>query len=271
MLASPYYSQKLRKWKLVGFRIGGRKIYLVTGATNIQAMFRPSKGLSPDIFMIDVMAYVWAANKDELLKFREDKSGRLKKALPGTEDRPMRQRYWATQHHLHSEFLARSDAVNLLGGLYYERFTERAELIPVGEWNTTSVMKFMMKDMSQSALVTFMGTRILELNPGFMDAMWKFILTAAELPWGLPRWMNPQPWRNRDRFHVMTKKYLDHAWAEFDWQGPDADADWEPRFGSRAARQMALWMKENLSPETSAGLVAAFIFGSVDPSRRLLP
>ncbi|CAN8101263.1 unnamed protein product [Discula destructiva] len=145
-------------------------------------MFRPSKGLSPDIFMIDGMACLWAANKAELLKFREDKSGRLKKALPGPKDRPMRERYWATQYHLHSEFLARSDAVNLLGDLYYERFSERAELIPVGEWNTTSVMEFMMNDMSQSALVTFMGTRILELNPGFMDDMSKFILTAAELP-----------------------------------------------------------------------------------------
>lgn len=236
-------------------------MYLVTGAQNVQTMFRPSRGLSPDIFMLDIMAYVWAARDEELTKFRNDKSGRMRKPLPGTEDTPAPQRYWASQHHLHSEFLARADAASRLGELYHQRFTERVELVPVGEWRTATVMAFMMKDMSQSALVTFMGTRILDLNPGFMDAMWDFILTAAELPWGLPRWMNPRPWRNRDRFHAMTRRYLDSAWANFDWQGPDADQDWEPHFGSRAAREMGKWMRDNLSPETSAGLVAAFIFG----------
>lgn len=238
-------------------------MYLVTGASNVKAMFRPSRGLSPDIFMLDIMDYVWGANKDELHKFRQDRSGRLQKPLPGFEDKPGRERYWASQHHMHHEFLARADAANRLGVLYFDRFEDRIGTLPVGEWQEVSVMKFMMNDMSQSALVTFMGTRILELNPGCMDAMWDFILTAAELPWGLPRWLNPQPWQNRDRFHGMTRRYLDSAWANFDWNGPDSDADWEPHFGSRAAREMALWMKENLSPETSAGLVAAFIFGSV--------
>ncbi|KAI5927547.1 cytochrome P450 [Camillea tinctor] len=255
-------NQKLHKSRLVGFRLGARTLYLVTGAQNVQAMFRPSRGLSPDIFMLDIMEYVWAASKEELGKFRNDKSGRMRKPALGTEGRPVHDRYWASQHHLHSEFLARSVAANRLGELYYDRFREKVEKYPIGKWTTATVRNFCMSDMSESALTTFMGDRILELNPGFMNAMWKFILTAAELPWGLPRWMNPRPWRNRDQFHAMTRKYLESAWENFDWNGPDADADWEPHFGSRAAREIAKWMKETLSLETSAGLAAAFIFGT---------
>lgn len=228
---------------------------------NVRALFRPSRSLSPDIFMLDVMQYVWAANEAEMRKFRRDKSGRMQKALPGTEDTPHHERYWASQHHLFYEFFARSDATNTLGALYYERFLEKLERIPPDEWKTDSVMRFMMNDMSESAVVTIFGTKMLELNPGFMEAMWDFMTTVAELPFGPPRWLNPRPWRNRDRFHQMTSKYLAAAWANFDWQGPDADADWEPHFGSRAARELALWMKGNLSPETSGGQVAAVVFG----------
>ena len=213
--------------------------------------------------MLDVMEHVWAATEDELSKFRQDKSGRMAKPLPGTEDTPKDKRYWASQHHLFSEFFLRSEATNRLGESYYGFFLQKIEKIPVGEWTIDTVMRFMMSDMSESAVVTIFGTKILELNPGFMEAMWDFMTTIAELPFGLPRWINPQPWRRRDRFHAMTQKYLEAAWANFDWQGPDADADWEPHFGSRAARELAKWMKNTLSPETSGGNVAAIVFGSV--------
>lgn len=259
--------KELQKSGIVKFRVGHRKICFVVRPDNVRALFRPSRALSPEFFMLDVMEHVWAANKDEMHRFRQDKSGRMNKPLAGTEDTPPQQRYWAAQHHLFHEFLARSDATKMLGELYYERFLEKVERIPLDEWNTDNVMRFMMSDMSESAVTTIFGTKILELNPGFMDAMWDFIMTIAEVPFGPPRWWNPRPFRFRDRFHLMTRKYLESAWANFDWQGPDANADWEPHFGSRAARELAVWMKQHLSLETAGGNIAALIFGSVYQSR----
>lgn len=253
---------ELQENGIVKFRVGRRKICFVTGPQNIRALFRPSRSLNADTLMLDVMEYVWAANRDELLKFRLDKSGRMLKPLPGTENMPQNERYWATQHHVFAKFFMQSDATNRLSELYYDFLLQKIDMIPLGTWKSDTVKRFMMGEMSECAVLTIFGTRILEINPGFMEAMWEFMLTIAEVPFGPPRWMNPQPWRNRDRFHTMTRKYLDAAWANFDWQGPDADADWEPHFGARGARELAKWMKETLSPQTSAGNVAAVIFGT---------
>ncbi|KUM65603.1 hypothetical protein ACN42_g1448 [Penicillium freii] len=116
--------------------------------------------------------------------------------------------------------------------------------------------------MAEAALVALMGSRIVELNPDFWPAMWEFARLAPRLMWGLPRWMSPKPWKIRSEFHAMCRRYLDAGDREFDWDGPDVDAEWEPLYGSRMARELISWSKKNLSPETTAGMVATFVFGT---------
>ncbi|RYP64845.1 hypothetical protein DL769_006520 [Monosporascus sp. CRB-8-3] len=248
---------------LIKVLIGTRRVYMTTTPQHVQAMFRSQREMTSDIFMLDVMAYVWGMSPEELRMWRADRSGRLKNPLPGTEDTPENERLWAGHHHVYSEHLARAGPVAFLTDLFYARFMEKlARTYPLGEWKTVQMLDFFTKDMAEVVLTTFMGTRILELHPDFITRMSEFESIAHHLAWGLPRWMNRHPWEVRDRFHSMTRRYLESAWENFDWSGPDADSEWEPNFGARVTRELAIWMRKSLKPQTAAGLTAAFIIGT---------
>lgn len=235
---------------------------MVSGEKNIQAINQPSHSISPDVFFMQVMANVWGAKKGELAKFAQDKSGRRKNPVPGHDVKPGQPRLWHGQHHVYSEYLQRPDCSNFLTEKYFQLFSERLGRQPLGEWREVSLVRFFESDMAEAALVALMGPRILELNPDFWPAMWEFARFAPRLMWGLPSWLNPQPWRVRHDFHAMCRRYVDSAAREFDWSGPDVGAEWEPHYGSRMARELVAWATKNLSPETTAGMVATFIFGT---------
>lgn len=247
----------------MGFHLGPMKVYIIAGSRNVQAMFRTSTSVSSDKFMILVMETLWGATKEDLAKFVNDKSGRLKTPAPGTEKTPDDRRYWAGFHHVMHEYLARTQEANTLARSFQRLFGDQLEKYPIGEWATVHVFKFLRKEMAEAAIVSLAGPRILRLNPNFLKEFWDFDEVAASLAWGLPKWMNRAALNKRDRVRAACARYLEAAWAGFDWSGPDADSDWEENFGSRFMRELARWMKESgLSLETSSGIVAtAGMFG----------
>ncbi|KAJ5181727.1 hypothetical protein N7449_011874 [Penicillium cf. viridicatum] len=76
------------KSRIVKFRLGPKKIYMVSGEKKIQAINRPSHSTIPYVFFIDVMANVWGAKTEELASFAADKSGRRKNPITGHEVKP---------------------------------------------------------------------------------------------------------------------------------------------------------------------------------------
>ena len=256
-------SLAFRHSSVVQFRLGPRKIYMVAGEKNIQTINQPSHSISPEVFFLEVMKNVWGATAGELALFERDKSGRRKNPVPGHDVAPGQPRLWAGQHHVYSEYLQRAERSHFLADTYFRLFSERLARQPQGKWREVRLNAFFESDMAEAALVALMGPRILALNPGFWPCMWEFARRAPQLMWGLPRWANPNAWKVREEFHGMCRRYVDAAAREFDWRGPDAEAEWEPHYGSRMARELIRWATENLSEETTAGMVATFIFGSV--------
>ena len=235
---------------------------MVSGEKNIQAVNQSSHSISPDVFSLQVMDNVWGAQKDELVKFEQDKSGRRKNPVPGHDVKPGQPRLWHGQHHVYSEYLQRPEHSNYLTEKYFRLFSERLTKQPLGEWRETSLRQFFESDMAEAALVALMGLDIVELNLGFWSVMWEFARLAPQLMWGLPSWVNPKPWKIRKEFHAMCRHYIDSASNEFDWDGPDVDAEWEPHYGSRMFRELIRWATNNLSAETTAGMVATLIFAT---------
>lgn len=109
----------------------------------------------------------------------------------------------------------------------------------------------------ESAVGALMGPRVMGLNPGFKQAFWAFEERLLEITQGLPRWMNPRPYELRDNLIGMVGKWVDAAWADYDWQGPDVD--WEPIFGARLSRELAKWFKENFSKSSQQGFFTGMI------------
>lgn len=235
---------------------------MVSGEKNIHDINQPSHSISPDIFFLQVMGNVWGATREELANFAQDKSGRRKKPIPGYEVKPGQPRLWHDQHHVFSEYLLRTERANFLADKYYSIFSKCLTKQPQGQWIEVGLSHFFESEMAEAALEAFMGPHLVRLNPGFWETMWEFAHLAPQIMWGLPKWMNPRPWKVRDRFHAMCRRWLDFAAKKFEWDGPDADAEWEPYYGSRMARELIRWASTSLSIETAAGMVATIIFAT---------
>jgi hypothetical protein len=207
-------------------------------------MFRTSSSVGSTKFMLLINERIQGITATDLAKWAADHSGRLKVPIRGTENTPEDKRYWASLHNLFHEYLTRSSATNALAESYYRIFGEKLGEMPLMEWTTVSVFAWLKDAMAESATISFCGKRILEVNPTLVRMMWDFDKIALQLVWGLPKWINPWPITLRQRWNGMGMKYLNTAFEEFDWNGPNSNADWEPVFGSRFSREYAKWGKK---------------------------
>ncbi|KAK3358215.1 cytochrome P450 [Lasiosphaeria hispida] len=252
----------LRQRNIVQFYLGPMKVYLIAGTNNIQAMFRTSASVSSDIFFLMVQEHIWGSTKEDLAKFANDKSGRLQNPAPGTEKTPDQERYWAGMHRTIHSYLARTHETNALAGSYQRFFGQQLDRFQVGREAEVCIYDFLLKDMAEAAITSINGRRVLDVNPGLLEILWRFHEIAASLVWGLPKWLNRESWKRRDQLQAACARYLKSALSDFDWsQG--ADPDWEPIFGSRFTRELVRWMTESGFALTTmaGGLANMTVFG----------
>ncbi|KAM3426276.1 hypothetical protein NHJ13734_009550 [Beauveria thailandica] len=251
------------KSNIVKFNIGFRDAYIVRGTKHVQKVFGPPTTVDSNFLQLILMDKHWGMTKEETAKFANDKSGRLQNPLPGHEHTPHHHRFWLGHGHLYAEFLSKRQYTDALAASFYEIFSSNVdEQNPVGEWTTVSLFEMLKRNMAEAAVISVFGSKLIELNPGFIEAYWDFDHIAGTLVWGLPKWTRPGPFRKHERLHEMTQKHMDAAWADFDWNGPDADSDWEPHFGSRLSRETAKWLREGgFSNRAAAGHTLASLFG----------
>lgn len=245
------------------------KAYIIDGANNIQTMFRASNNVSSDIFFLMVQQHIWNATKEDLAKFANDKSGRQKVPLPGPDsssgkkETGAQKRYWAGMHETVHRYLARTDETNHLARSYQRFFAQNLSRFPLGEAVPVRIYDLLLNDMARAAITTINGSRVLELNPDLLTLLWDFDLIASSLVWGLPKFLNPSSWRKRDALLAATWKYLESALPELD-RVKTIDADWEPVFGSRYAREFVRWLRDDgFAIQTMAGaLTNLTVFGA---------
>ena len=227
---------------IVKFWMGPKGVYLVTGAKNSQAILKNSGSLSSDELILMVLSQLDAADQKDIDQFRTDKSGRSH--IPQSPVGPGG-RIWEQNHRIFTENLATSKSVGVMINKFLELFTATLEAqFPVHESKSLRLYSFLKEEMARCAIVSLSGEDILDQNPGFIDAMWEFDTYVYPLLFGVPRLFYPKAYAARDTFHKMGEKFLIAAWEKFDWTGPDAEADWEPIFGTRFHRTHSRFLKD---------------------------
>ncbi|KAI8289625.1 hypothetical protein K4K60_008302 [Colletotrichum sp. SAR11_57] len=176
-------------------------------------MFRKSTAMSSDKFVIMVLKKLQGSPEQDVARFANDKTGRLKIPEAGFENVSEDQRYWHTLHQITTKNLSIIENTSQLASKYIDFLGEALEKQPLGEWSTVRVFEYLRKDMAESAVKSLAGTRLLEINPGFIDQFWKFDGVSHQVLNGLPQWINPKPARERDKLLAMTEKFLNQ---EFD-------------------------------------------------------
>ncbi|KAF4775274.1 hypothetical protein HER10_EVM0008585 [Colletotrichum scovillei] len=257
-------TEALKKSSVVKFNLGADTVYLVAGSHNVQKLFRNSSNntLSSDKFIVMVNGRVQGMTDEDVAVMYNDRSGRLKTPAAGTESMPENQRFWVGLHHVFNEHLFRAEATARLAESFITFFGEKLDQQPRDEWKTLQLFKYLKKDMAEAATISLAGRKLIEDHPEFVDTFWEFDTIAMQLMYGLPTWINPRPKQIQRKTLAMMSDFLTDAWAKFDWNGPDADADWEPIFGSRLQREHSkFWEKKRFSLQSRAGMYIGSITG----------
>lgn len=253
---------KASESNIIKFNIGFKNAYIVTGTRNVQQVFGSPSLVDGNFLQLILMDKHWSMSKEEIARFANDKSGRLKTPLPGSESVLDAHRYWRGHDELYAEYLTKRKNSDSLAEAFVHRFSERLDESCSTEWRETRLIDLLKRTMAEAAIVTLFGTKILELNAGFVDQYWEFDEVAGNLVWGLPKWMTPNSVKTHEKLIKMTRRHIDSAWEHFDWNGPDKDAEWEPHFGSRLSRETAKWLRNgNFSDQAAAGHTLASLFG----------
>lgn len=259
-------TEALKESSIVKFNLGTSTVYLVAGSNNVQKLFRNSANgaLSSDKFIIMVNGRVQGMTEEDVAKMVHDRSGRSKFPTPGTLNIPDDQRFWFGLHHLFNEHLFRAEATARLAKSFSTFFGEKLEQWPRGEWKTVQLFKYLKKDMAEAATISLAGQKLIEDYPEFVDIFWEFDTISMQLMYGLPSWINPKPKQIQKKTLSMMMEFLTSAWSKFDWDGQDADSDWEPIFGSRLQREHSkFWKDRGFSLQSRAGMYIGNILGSV--------
>ncbi|KAI1370684.1 cytochrome P450 [Hypoxylon crocopeplum] len=157
---------------------------------------------------------------------------------------PPRQRLWHMYEHIYAECLGKPQYIKPLVDMFGHNLSQALERFSTSSWTTISVQDLCRHEVAESAISVLFGPDLIGTSPDFIGRFWSFDEHVFMLVLGLPKWMNPRPSKAHDRYVSAIEKWLEGAEAEFDWEGPVAEADWEPRFGGRAVRELVKWMKE---------------------------
>jgi hypothetical protein len=243
--------------------MGTQPVYLFGGFKNYQSIFA-SRDLTYNGIMVQIgFPRLYRMTNDEVQRFANDKTGHKETPLPGTEHVPPQERYWAAKYHVLYDFLSRSHHIKPIVEEFSRQFSRTVvESYPIGEWKTLSIDELTRQDFTRCAITTLFGPKIFELNPDFLDAFWHFDSYASVLVYGFPEWVYPQPYRASDRFLDRIEKYVEAGLKNFDWNGPDVEAQWEPHFGTRISRELTKWLTDaGFRRKSIAGALGTLVFG----------
>lgn len=262
----PIRREPLKANKIVGFHLGPKKVFFITGGENVQTLFRGSPHI--DFEKLALMGYenMMPTSPEDIRKLEADKSGRAAVPLPGTEHVPENKRYWAAMHDITHKYLGSTHYANIQAKTYQEFFQEgtlkeynrQLESAPDSDgWVEMSLVSFMKEVMPEAAIKSLLGTRPLEVLPNMLDLFWEYDKVLGTVIYGpRPKWLFQSAYDKRANFFHGIAKYFKHGMEEFDWDDAEAmEADWEPVWGSRFNREFVGWLRTTgFSFETIVGM-----------------
>ncbi|KAF7535251.1 hypothetical protein G7054_g5558 [Neopestalotiopsis clavispora] len=232
---------------IIRFYLGPKTVYLVAGPSNVRAVF--GRDLVHQVTNQEQMTHyalptLYKMNPKEVQRWVDDRSGVTKTPIPGTKNVPTRQRLWYNYEHIYAEYIGRPQYMKPLISIFNKNLSQVLDQFPKGQWTTLSVQDFCRQKVASALVSTLFGPRLLQLIPDFIERFWAFDEQVFQLVLGLPSWLNSKPSKAHNRYVVAIERWLDGASQDFDWEGPEAEADWEPQFGGRAVRELYKWMKD---------------------------
>ncbi|KAK5655165.1 hypothetical protein OQA88_6064 [Cercophora sp. LCS_1] len=241
---------------IVRFRLLGRTAYYVTGETAIAPVFRHNSGLTSDDFACQLGRAMLGPTAKDIAVLDNDRSGRGKDPLPGTEHH---HRFFFPWGQTFADHLLRTKPTNELTAMYLDNFTRTINtLFAPGKWHEIPLWDFFRHHQTEAAARALHGDSILDKNPGYLELMEGFEMALMPLTFGPPRWtgINAQHHRAWDKYMAVTRAYFRDALESYDWEA-NKDVLWEPVLGGRLIRALVRWLiDDGFDIQTIAGASA---------------
>ncbi|KAI1414863.1 cytochrome P450 [Hypoxylon sp. FL1857] len=247
---------------IVQCRIGPMTLNFVTGGSNISTLFRSS--FTSDPWVLRILGKSGGYSASDISKFAQDHSGSAKQPRHGSVIPPDK-RIWYAKHAIFNESLQNRRQVAAFATSFQTFFSQELAAFPAGVWaEDVKLFDFLKRSISTAATRSVLGSRIIDSNPGFIDAFWEYERFVEPLAFGLPSWLNNPGMKARDRLRAMCLKWYRMADREFnsDDIGLQGKPDWEPVFGSLVSRRLSWWVKAfDFSTESQGAAYTLFLFG----------
>lgn len=135
-----------------------------------------------------------------------------------------------------------------------------------GGWvGLPDLFHFVQHTAGSAMIASHFGPTLLRLHPNYVDDLWS---VDAGIPWFarfIPRFVNPEPYRARDRMIDSLMDWYKYAREHFDEAAIDEDGDGDPVWGSslNRYRQETLFNIKNHDDRAVASLDVGHSWGSV--------
>ncbi|KAI0417227.1 cytochrome P450 [Xylaria grammica] len=248
----------------VAIRVGKLKFALITNPEHIQSMFKNSRLLSNKPVTIHVLDHLLGASKKILSFYDADDSGMAAKPRVGSKVKPEDRVYYFQIRTAH-KYLS-GPHLHALNERFMATLDHDLEAMSIGEdWvEYPDLYRFLQLTVTRSSIETVFGTKLLELNPSFVEDFWEFEINAPKLLHGMPRWLIPSAFRARQKLINSFIKWHAQAHSHLDCSESNPEQpDWEPNFGSRLIRmrQEGLLKMEPMDAEARASEDLGLMFG----------
>jgi hypothetical protein len=235
-------------------------VYFISGAKNIQTIFRSSKSLSSDFLILEVFKTVIAMPKRDIAIYEADTSGSFVAPLTPI---PEEKRIWRKVHDVQHHHLSNGKPLSILTRVFTVEFEKTLDEMPLNEWTTVPIYKFFRNSMSTASTISLIGSRVFKENPELINDFWAYMEGFMVLFMKLPRFLNPKVWEARDRLTSACVRHL--KWLEDRYDRIQTeDPDWDQDLGSRVnrLRDKALF-DSGVSVEGRGVQLAGFLIGYV--------
>lgn len=228
------YAGKLTATKV---KVLGTDIYLFQDYPSIRSIWKEQQLASPMAAYIYTLKYLCGQDAKSLAAYRADDSGPFPKPYPGTNI--------AAQNRV--DYITHAGLLRGLTGHGLGPTTRRLSgslgavfdpnLYRDNEWTQMpDLLKFFQRTLGTSIMQSLFGPTLLNLHPSFVDDFWEYERDVPRFAWGLPSFIIPRAYRNRERLVEHLKSWYAHARSQFSESNIDLDGDGDKLWGSELMR-----------------------------------
>lgn len=241
----------------VQLRLLNRRMTILNGASNIVTLFKGSRWLSSERWLVQVLVNAFGVEKDDESFYLADNTGISSQPLAESNPIPHEHRIF---HHVYQtvhdglsgerlEEMQRQLIRNLSAQLAcvdvdYDTWTEIPDLYG----------SFLRKICFTASTTSLCGPRVFEAAPSLEPDFWDFDLLLPNLFREMPQWLVPASYRARNKMTENLKRWHALAHKGYDISQSETETrNWEENFGSKLMRNRhAFFHKMPLSKHTIA-------------------